>query len=175
MMHRRPEYGAWIVHDESSRQHSGPELGEELWGFVPYHLLPQLMWLTQPDYTHVSYVDLKPKVTDVRIFTPEAACGGGSDTDGFRMYPSGWMGHDPDTRIAVWRQLRILYWRLRHEQRGPPLFCHGEIRWGDHQTRTFYSAYIVLDITDPDATPTVLSVYSSSTLGLTTSYPTSFA
>ena len=40
-------------------------------------------------------------------------------------------------------------------------------------TRTFYSAYIVLDITDPDATPTVLSVYSSSTLGLTTSYPAS--
>ena len=54
---------------------SGPELGEELWGFVPHYLLPQLKWYTQSDYTHISYVDLKPKVTDVRIFTPEAACG----------------------------------------------------------------------------------------------------
>jgi type IV pilus assembly protein PilY1 len=41
-----------------------------------------------------------------------------------------------------------------------------------NDTRYFYSAYIVLDITDPDANPTVLSAYSSSTLGLTTSYPT---
>jgi len=31
---------------------------------------------------------------------------------------------------------------------------------------------VILDITDPDATPTVLGVYSSSDLGLTTSYPT---
>jgi type IV pilus assembly protein PilY1 len=41
-----------------------------------------------------------------------------------------------------------------------------------NDTRYFYSAYVVLDITDPDATPTVLGVYSSSDLGLTTSYPT---
>ena len=70
---------------------SGPELGEELWGFVPYHLLPQLLWLTQTGYTHVSYVDLKPKVTDVRIFTPESACGGGTTpTASGCIHPDGW-------------------------------------------------------------------------------------
>ena len=45
---------------------SGVGLGEEVWGFVPYHLLPQLEWYTRSDYTHVSYVDLKPKVTGVQ-------------------------------------------------------------------------------------------------------------
>ena len=46
-------------------------LGEELWAFVPRGLLPHLKWLTDPDYTHVYYVDLKPKITDARIFTAD--------------------------------------------------------------------------------------------------------
>ena len=43
-------------------------LGEELWSFIPRGLLPHLKWATQPDYTHVYYVDQKPKITDVKIF-----------------------------------------------------------------------------------------------------------
>ena len=150
---------------------SGPELGEELWGFVPYHLLPQLMWLTQPDYTHVSYVDLKPKVTDVRIFSPEAACGGGTTpTASGCIHPDGWgtililgmrFGGSCGSCIGV----------SGTNNGGPPLSVTAKFDGVTTTTRTFYSAYIVLDITDPDATPTVLSVYSSSTLGLTTSYP----
>src|SRR2546430_11299779 len=50
----------------------GPLLGDELWGFIPYHLLPQLLWLTRADYAHTYYVDLKSKVTDARIFTADA-------------------------------------------------------------------------------------------------------
>ena len=43
-------------------------LGQELWAFIPRGLLPHLKWLTDPDYTHVYYVDLKPKITDAKIF-----------------------------------------------------------------------------------------------------------
>ncbi|MEK6618390.1 MAG: hypothetical protein AABY90_06825, partial [Nitrospirota bacterium] len=67
---------------------SGPLLGDELWGFIPYQLLPYLQWLTRTDYTHVYYVDLKPKVTDARIFTPDADHPNGWGTiliGGFRM------------------------------------------------------------------------------------------
>jgi len=32
-------------------------LGDELWGFIPKQLLPHLKWLTDPNYTHVYYVD----------------------------------------------------------------------------------------------------------------------
>ncbi len=48
------------------------ELGQELWAFIPRGLLPHLKWLTDPDYTHVYYVDLKPKITDVKIFNDDA-------------------------------------------------------------------------------------------------------
>ena len=46
-------------------------VGDEVWAYIPKPLLPHLKWLASPDYnltTHVSYVDLKPKVIDVRIF-----------------------------------------------------------------------------------------------------------
>jgi type IV pilus assembly protein PilY1 len=53
-------------------------LGQELWGFIPRGLLPHLKWLTDPAYTHVYYVDLKPKITDVKIFNNDSA------------HPDGW-------------------------------------------------------------------------------------
>jgi len=56
----------------------GYDLGEEMWSYIPYNLLPHLRWLTDKDYCHVYYVDLKPYVTDVQIFTPGPA------------HPDGW-------------------------------------------------------------------------------------
>jgi len=40
------------------------------------------------------------------------------------------------------------------------------------ENRYVYSGYVILDVTDPDATPTVIGAYSASDLGLTTSLPT---
>jgi type IV pilus assembly protein PilY1 len=156
---------------------SGVGLGEEVWGFLPYHLLPQLSWYTQTDYTHVSYVDLKPKVTDVHIFTQEAACGGGTTpTAAGCIHPDGWgtiliaglrFGGSCGSCAAV----------SSGNNGGPALKVVADFNGNGNttdvnDTRYFYSAYVILDITDPDATPTVLGVYSSSDLGLTTSYPT---
>jgi Tfp pilus tip-associated adhesin PilY1/regulation of enolase protein 1 (concanavalin A-like superfamily) len=53
-------------------------LGDELWAFIPRGLLPHLKWLTDPDYTHVYYVDLKPKIADVKVFNAD------------NIHPSGW-------------------------------------------------------------------------------------
>jgi hypothetical protein len=49
-----------------------PSLGEELWAYIPHNLLSHLRWLADEDYSHVYYVDLKPKVFDAKIFTPDA-------------------------------------------------------------------------------------------------------
>jgi type IV pilus assembly protein PilY1 len=46
-------------------------LGQELWAFIPRTLLPHLEWSTEPDYTHVYYVDSKPKVSDVKIYNAD--------------------------------------------------------------------------------------------------------
>ncbi|WP_455241859.1 hypothetical protein, partial [Petrachloros mirabilis] len=156
---------------------SGPELGEELWGFVPHYLLPQLRWYTQSDYTHISYVDLKPKVTDVRIFTPEAACGTVSTptpTATGCIHPDGWgtiliMG----LRFGGSCGICATTGGTIGSNGAPPLAVTADFTGsGTPTTRYFYSGYVVLDITDPDSTPKVLSAFSNWGLGLTTSYPT---
>jgi len=129
---------------------SGRPLGDELWGFIPYQLLPQLQWLTRADYTHVYYVDLKPTVADVRIFTPDADHPNGWGTiliGGFRM--GGSCGNCASGTGAPPMTVTIS---------GTP--------------RTFYSSYFVLDITNPDVDPKLLWSFSDAGLGLTIGTPT---
>ncbi len=59
----------WRKYSGGTYSDSGPQLGDELWGFIPREALPHLKWLTDPNYTHVYYVDLKPKITDAKIFS----------------------------------------------------------------------------------------------------------
>ncbi|MCP4716374.1 MAG: hypothetical protein GY868_14740, partial [Deltaproteobacteria bacterium] len=57
----------------------GQHLGQEMWAYIPQCLLPHLKWLPSPEYTHVPYVDVTPRVFDVQIFDP-------SD----ETHPGGW-------------------------------------------------------------------------------------
>lgn len=41
----------------------GTDLGKELWAFAPRHLLPYLRYLPDPNYCHLTYVDLSPYLT----------------------------------------------------------------------------------------------------------------
>lgn len=155
---------------------TGIGLGEEQWGFVPYNLLPQLIWYTQDTYTHVSYVDLQPRVTDVRIFTEEAACGGGATpTATGCIHPNGWgtiliaglrYGGSCGSCAAV----------AGGNNGGPAFNLLMDLNSDGDTTdpgenRFVYGGYFILDITDPEATPTVIGYYSASDLGLTTSFP----
>ena len=63
------EYCPDLDTDDNCTSAGSHSLGQELWSFIPRGLLPHLKWLTDPDYTHVYYVDLKPKIADVKIFT----------------------------------------------------------------------------------------------------------
>ena len=59
------------------------DIGDELWAYIPRALLPHLKWLADTKYaidTHVPFVDLKPKVVDVRIFTADTVHPGGWGT-----------------------------------------------------------------------------------------------
>ena len=49
-----------------------PDLGDELWSFVPRAALPHLKSLTASNYAHEYYVDLKPKISDVKLFSSDA-------------------------------------------------------------------------------------------------------
>jgi type IV pilus assembly protein PilY1 len=131
----------------------GARLGEELWAYVPYQLLPQLQWLARSDYTHVYYVDLKPKATDVRIFPADAD------------HPNGW-----GTILIVGFRLGGSCGGCAAATGAPPLSVTANFGNGN-ETRTFYSAYFVLDVTNPDKPPTLLWSFSEPSLGLTTGYP----
>ncbi len=121
------------------------DLGSELWAYVPFNLLPHLYWLTSPNYSHVYYVDAKPRVFDARIFPDDAT------------HPNGW---------------------------GTVLVCGMRLGGGainadvnkndtlDANDPTMRSAYVVMDVTDPEVPPTVLAELSFDELGFTTSYPT---
>ncbi len=50
----------------------GRALGEELWAFVPYNLLPHVKWLQNPKYCHVYYNDMKTYISDAKIFSDDA-------------------------------------------------------------------------------------------------------
>jgi type IV pilus assembly protein PilY1 len=133
-----------------------PHLGAELWAFVPQELLPHLKWFTQTDYTHVSYVDLKPRVTDARIFTP--------DDD----HPNGW-----GTVMIIGMRFGGSCAGCSSTNGGTPMTVTADFAGsGTTTTRTFYSAYVALDVTNPEKDPTIMWVFTDSTLGLSTGLPT---
>lgn len=119
----------------------GHALGAELWAYAPMNLLPHLQWQTELDYPHVFYVDGSPRAYDVNIFTPD-------DT-----HPNGW-----GTILVVGMRLGGGEFAVDTD--------------GDLSAdRTMRSAYIILDITDPEQAPTLIAEISDPGLGLTLSRP----
>ncbi|NDY42362.1 hypothetical protein G3N55_05835 [Dissulfurirhabdus thermomarina] len=115
-------------------ENSSFELGAELWAYVPTNLLPHLKCLTQPDYRHKFYVDLRPRIFDVRIF-PE-------DAD----HPYGW-----GTILVGGLRFgggKIRYGELDLDQDGTPDY--------PADNRESISSYFVLDITNPEKPPVLL-------------------
>ncbi len=135
-----------IVNDcpiDNPNQPKPDTLGREIWAFIPRGLLPHLKWLTDPEYTHVYYVDLKPKITDVQIFD----C-------------SDHTGKNPVTG-KCWGTILIGGFRYGGKK----------IDWtsGGEKYRTS-PEYFALDITDP-LKPKLLWTFSDPDLGLSMSYP----
>jgi len=123
------------------------DLGSELWAYIPFNLLPHLYWLTDPNYSHIYYVDLKPRVFDARIF----------DENKDPTHPNGW------------GTILVGGMRLGGGAIYADINKNDTLDASDPSMR---SAYFVLDITNPEAPPRVLAELSFSELGFTTCYPT---
>ena len=135
---------------------SGFPLGTELWAYVPRALLPHLQWLARQDYSHVYYMDQTVRAFDARIFA--------NDAD----HPNGWGtvlvagmrlggGSDAGTSRGIDVDLD-----------GDGIFDEDGDGLNDVRTR---SAYVVLDITNPEQPPEVLAEISPPGLHYTTSFP----
>ncbi len=117
-------------------------LGQELWAYVPFEVLPHLQALPQYDYDpdyghHICFVDLKPRVVDVKFAN------------------------------GTWHTVLVCGMR----------FGGGEVSVAGDVLK---SAYFALDITDPEAPPTLLWSFSdthgtaptgTNKMGFTSSYP----
>ncbi|MBF0098894.1 MAG: hypothetical protein HQM04_03150 [Magnetococcales bacterium] len=119
---------------ETLLQHA---LGDELWAYAPFNLLPHLKWLTRLDYSHVYYMDGTPLAFDAKIFTP--------DSD----HPGGW-----GTVLVVGMGLG-----------GGPFDIDNN---GNPDTR---SAFVLMDITNPESPPKLLAEITHPALGFTVSQP----
>jgi len=123
------------------------DIGAELWAYVPFNLLPHLYWLTDPNYEHVFYVDMKPKVFDAKIFADDGPTG---------THPGGW-----GTILVC--GMGLGGGRIRTDKDHDGVYESGDL--------VMKSAYMVLDITNPEAEPVLLAEISFDDLGFTTSYP----
>lgn len=152
----------------------GP-LGNELWAFIPQELLPHLRWLADPKYTHVYYVDLKPKVTDAKIFCQTV--GGGVSAGPATCVT----GQSNTTHHGGWGTILIGGFRFggscgvcptSGSSNGRPMTYTAQFNGNSNQERQFYSGYFVMDITNPEEEPKLLWTFTHADLGFATSYPT---
>lgn len=145
-------------------------LGTELWAYIPYNLLPHLTWLTSTEYTHVWYVDGKPRVFDARIYDGKDC----SDT----VNPCGWA-----TLMAVGFRFGGGDLKLPYTNQTNALFAGfpgiqsvlGQLFGNKAKYIKTRSAFVVMDITDPESPPKLLAELGSDGVGFTTSYPTVIA
>ncbi|WP_051310015.1 PilC/PilY family type IV pilus protein [Desulfogranum japonicum] len=124
-----------------------PELGAELWAYVPFNLLSHLHWLTDPDYGHSYYMDLQPTVFDAKVFA--------DDTD----HPNGW-----GTILVAGMRLG-----------GATVQADLDKTDGSLPVSTdpvMSSAYVIFDITNPEIPPTLLGEIRMPKMGFSLGMPT---
>lgn len=102
-------------------------LGAEVWAYVPKNVLPHLRWLTDPAYSHMFYVDGAPIAFDAKVFT--------ADT----------------THIEGWGTILVVPFRLG----GGPITVNTSTT-STASNVTSDSAYVIMDVTNPEVPPTVL-------------------
>ncbi len=121
---------------------AGQQLGQELWGYIPFNLLPHLQWLADRNYQRTPYFSGFMRTFDVKAFT-----GADANTNG---------------HIGGWGTLLV----VGTGQGGG----HFPIDV-DNKTLHTRPAYIVLDVSDRLNPPKLIAEISHEALGFTTAEP----
>lgn len=132
----------------------GAPIGAELWGYVPFNLLPHLKWLKETGYRHNFYMDGRVKLYDAKIFTP--------DTD----HPNGW----GSILVATMRTGGTPYDVPRLDADGKPLLDDKD----NPVTDKLRSAVVVMDVTNPEVAPKLIAEIPLPDNTYTTSNPDIF-
>ncbi len=129
--------------DEGAVSASNPELGAEMWAYIPYNLLPHLKCLTEEGYAHRYFVDLRPRIFDARIFADDAD------------HPNGW------------GTILVGGMRFGGAKVTPGTLDLDFSGTADYpaDNRELTSAYFILDITNPEKPPELLGEFTRTTGG----------
>ncbi len=126
-------------------------LGAELWAYVPFNLLPHLYWRTQPDYAHVYYMDLQPRIFDARIYPDKGA---GDPTN-----PNGWA------------TVMVCGMRFGGGKIAADIDKKDGNAYNPAVDKAMSSAYAIFDITNPEEPPKLLAEITFPELGYTLCHP----
>lgn len=142
----------YVEYSVAGEKHDGTPatqhpLGAEIWAYAPFNLLTHLQWLPEEDYAlyHVSYMDLKPRVFDAKIFA--------DDND----HPNGW-----GTVLVAGMNLGGGSMNYDVDTDGDGT--------GDTAV-TSKSAYVIFDVTNPESEPVFLGEIPMPDSSYTTVYP----
>ncbi|NCC25132.1 MAG: hypothetical protein EOM25_08015, partial [Deltaproteobacteria bacterium] len=140
-------------YNSTSKQFSKPvsapsseRIGDEIWAYIPQTLLPHLKWLADPEYTHVYYVDERPRVFDAQIL------------------PDGTHYSDPASG-KNWGTFLLCGLRMG----GKHIWAEGDFGSGN-EIRNFDPVYFLMDVTDP-RNPRLMWERSYGKMGLSMSRP----
>jgi len=139
-------------------------LGQEMWAYVPYNLLPHLKHLTNADYgkaegDHLYFVDAQARVFDARIFST------GSGT----VVTGGFSGGQTNAHVDGWGTLMVVGFRLGGSD--TTVVNNPNDAAADHIESAVRPAYVIFDITDPEQPPKLLLEFSHEKLGHSLSTP----
>lgn len=171
-----------------------PDIGKEMWAFIPKNILPYLKYIKDPNYCHVYSVDLSPYIFDASIqIDPDIAdqplteCRSASYSDYWKCKKT----------VDSWRTILIGGMRHGGACRNKDAVCNSNscsVTQGTACTtpgiqdncpsgekcisncvntpvsNVGYSSYFALDVTDQSA-PTLLWEYSHPDMGFATSGP----
>lgn len=122
------------------------EIGQEMWGFIPFNAFPYLQYLANPGYCHIYFNDLSVRIVDASVGAVDVV------TDPAAVKTT-----------ASWRSILIGGMRFGGA-------CDGGAPSPPALAGAGYSAYYALDITDPE-NPIPLWEFSDPDMGHATSFP----
>jgi len=153
------------------KRHTKWSLGQEIWAFVPYNILPHLKYLSSPSYgkevsDHVYLLDQSAYVFDAKIFSKKGISGQADRS----FYDSSGMSNGSETHPNGWGTVLV----IGFGKGGGNVEIYSDPS-KQKETLKLRPAYLIFDITDPEQEPKLLAEFSHKQLGASFSSPTALS
>jgi len=157
---------------------SGSDLGKEMWAYIPKNSLPYLKYLSDPDYSHLYYIDGRTSIFDASIgYTGDGSCVRATYETCDKLRNSTVVDASNNLNPAknTWRTVVIGGMGLggastKSCAAGGDCVQTPIADPADATKGLGYSSYFALDVTDP-TTPSLLWEFSDPELGYSMSGP----